>query len=102
MKSASKFLESNGSEQQCFDANGNTLEGTIVTDGGLILRFYNGLLDGDVKAGNGMTASLPAVEGQNHLEWWRGGRIHRDSGLPAVVSDNLTRLEWWVNGVFKR
>jgi hypothetical protein len=96
--SASRFIESNGREERCLGGDGRPLEGTVVSGDGYILRFFNGFLDGVIKTSKGGFASLPAVESHGHLEWWRSGRLHRDNGLPAVITENFTRCEWWVNG----
>jgi hypothetical protein len=95
----SRFAESNGGVKRCLDGLGNPVQGEIIAgDGtGTILRFVNGLLDGDAITGGGII-SLPAVEAPGHLEWWRQGKLHRDNGLPAVISDNLSVYEWWVDG----
>lgn len=94
----SRFSESNGASEICYDAEGRPLHGEVITGEGVILRFNNGLLDGDIQMGKKLI-SLPAVEMAGHLEWWRAGRLHRDSGLPAVISDNFTVKEWWINGL---
>jgi hypothetical protein len=93
-KSLSKFLESNGSNEIVLDSGGKPIQGEVVTGDGVILRFVDGLLDGNMAAGY----SLPAVEAPGHLEWWQGGNIHRAGGLPAVISNDFEELEWWENG----
>jgi hypothetical protein len=97
--SKSYHLESNGQGDICADTSGNPLEGTVVTEDGIIRRFHRGLLDGDSYTPEGKRITQPAVEGPGHLEYWREGRIHRDNGLPAVSADGFTRKEWWVDGV---
>jgi hypothetical protein len=98
MDSRSKFSESNGGVELCHDEQGKPLQGELVTEEGMILRFKGGLLDGDVYTAAGRSVALPAVESPGHVEWWRAGRLHRDHGLPAVISKNFTIWEWWVNG----
>jgi hypothetical protein len=93
----SMFLESNGAEEKALDGEGNPLQGHIVTAGGVILRFIDGLLDGGMATARGEAYCLPAVESPGHLEWWKAGRLHREDG-PAVVSDNFRLSEWWQNG----
>jgi hypothetical protein len=98
--SRSKFIESNGLTEKILDSGGAPLRGEAVTaEGGeaVILRFAEGLLNGDTETGAGV-AALPAVEAPGHIEFWRGGRLHRDNGLPAVQSDGYTVCEWWENG----
>jgi hypothetical protein len=96
-RSGSRFAESNGADEKVLDGGGGPIRGEVTTSEGVILRFIDGLLDGDRITG-GETISLPAVEAPGHLEWWRGGRLHRDGGLPAVAGDNFRVLEWWENG----
>jgi hypothetical protein len=99
-QSHSRYIESNGGEELCRDEKRNPLNGEIFTQDGFIHRFFGGLLDGDTKTGAGTVSALPAVEGPGHLEWWRSGRLHRDNGLPAVVSDNFQHQEWWEQGKY--
>jgi hypothetical protein len=97
MESRSRFIESNGGTVRCLDKDGNPLQGEVITGEGVILRFIDGFLDGDRMTGRGFV-SLPAVESGGHLEWWRGGRIHRGGGLPAVIAENFSIYEWWDQG----
>jgi hypothetical protein len=90
--------ESNGAFDVCRDKNGVPLEGTVITEDGIIRRFHNGLLDGDSCTPEGKRITQPAVEGPGHLEYWREGRLHRDQGLPAVSSRGFHHREWWVAG----
>jgi hypothetical protein len=98
IRSRSRFLDSNGTDDRVLDGEGKAVGGEAVSAEGVILRFIDGLLDGDRITGRGRHLSLPAVEAPGHLEWWRKGRLHRDGGLPAVVSVNFTVLEWWEDG----
>jgi hypothetical protein len=96
--SDSYHLESNGASDLCRDKQGNLLEGTVITEDGIIRRFRNGLLDGDSYTPEGKRITQPAVEGPGHLEYWREGKLHRDQGLPAVSSRGFHYREWWVEG----
>jgi hypothetical protein len=102
MTTQSMYFESNGLNEKSLDSTGKPIQGEILTrrkDGTMvILRFVDGLLDGDRNTAAGKAISLPAVESAGHLEFWRGGKLHRDGGLPAVISDNFGLLEWWENG----
>jgi hypothetical protein len=97
--SDSYHLESNGASDLCRDKEGRPLEGTVITEDGIIRRFRNGLLDGDSYTPEGKRITQPAVEGPGHLEYWREGKLHRDQGLPAVSSRGFHCREWWVEGV---
>jgi hypothetical protein len=99
--SLSKHLETNGKREKCHDKAGKLLEEAVITADGYIHRFRAGLLDGSTEK-DGITITQPAVEGPGHLEYWRAGNLHRDEGLPAVISDGLKKREWWVNGEFVR
>ena len=83
------------------DENGNLAEGqrVFITENGkqVFVRFRNGYLDGDVFNENGELEVKPAVETTGHLEYWREGKLHRDDGLPAVISDGFAYKEWWEN-----
>jgi hypothetical protein len=68
-------------------------------DGKVVMRFRRGRLDGDPERGK---VVRPAYEEDGHLEYWRGGLLHRDGGRPAIISGNGAAREWWVNGVFVR
>jgi antitoxin component YwqK of YwqJK toxin-antitoxin module len=97
----------NGTNRFLYDEDGNLLNGPRL-DGEaydkdrtkIILRFRNGLLDGDEYDENGKyLGTRPAVEAQEgHLEYWRKGFLHRDGGLAAVVSKGFTYKEYWENG----
>jgi hypothetical protein len=94
-------LESNGKAEKCLDKAGKPLEGPVITADGYIHRFRGGLLDGTT-ARDGIPIVQPAVEGPGHLEYWKEGKLHREDGLPAVISEGLKRREWWVNGELVR
>lgn len=65
----------------------------------IILRFRNGLLDGDIYVEGKYVRTKPAVEAPNgHIEYWRAGKLHRDGELAAVSSDGFTHKEYWING----
>lgn len=34
------------------------------------------------------------------IEYWKKGLLHRGDGLPAILTDSFTTLEYWVNGKF--
>lgn len=95
-------LESNATDDICRDESGRLLEGTVITEDGIIRRFHNGLLDGDSYTPEGKLIVQPAVEGPGHLEYWRNGRLNRDHGLPAVSSRGFHHNEWWVAGHYIR
>ena len=82
MLSDSYHIESNGTSDLCRDKNGRLLEGTVITEDGVIRRFHKGLLDGDSWTAEGRRITQPAVGCPGHLEYWREGRLHRDQGLP--------------------
>ena len=65
----------------------------------VILRFRNGLLDGDIYVNDRYVTTKPAVEACGHIEYWRAGKLHRDDGLAAVSSCGFTTKEFWENGV---
>ena len=87
-ETAARFTDLSG--QQVTDEGGSPLANdTIDRETQAILRFRNGYLDG---------GDLPAVECDDfHLEYYKGGRLHRDDG-PAVVSDYGNVREFWKNG----
>jgi hypothetical protein len=97
-RSDSYHLESNRINDVCVDKNSKPLEGTVITEDGIIRRFHNGLLDGDSYTPEGKRITQPAVEGPGHIEYWREGQLHRDHGLPAISSRGFHRREWWVEG----
>lgn len=100
-KTLSLYQKINGTDFRQTDENGNILNGTrIGEDGKTILRFRDGLLDGDVFNSNGkLIVTKPAVECGGHQEYWRHNKLHRDGGLPAVLSNGLKDKEWWIDGV---
>ena len=100
MESLSKYLLLNNSDQKQQDKSGRILEGIRISEtGNTIFRFRNGLLDGDIFNDKGeLVVSKPAVESPGHQEYWREGKLHRDNGLPAVISESFKVKEWWVNG----
>jgi hypothetical protein len=95
-QSLSLHLESNGKQEICRNESEKPLEGPVITADNFIHRFRAGLLDGTLTT----EVIQPAVEGPGHLEYWNEGKLHRDDGLPAVISDGLRKREWWVNGEF--
>ena len=104
-KSASMFLNVNNTNSIQKDENGNPCEGIRLLadayDNGkrVILRFRNGMLDGDLFDNEGnLVVQKPAVEAEGHQEYWRANRLHRDNGEPAVYSNGFTEKEWWENG----
>lgn len=101
MDTRSMFPSINGTDDRQVDEYGRHCEGTrMLADGRTILRFRGGMLDGDVVDGDGRLVDvMPAVEGHGHMEYWRRNMLHRDDGLPAVISDGMGRYEWWENGV---
>lgn len=96
----SRFIEYNGTGKAQLDTDGKLLDGTVISeDKKTILRFRSGLLDGDIYNTKGkLLLSKPAVETEGHQEYWREGKLHRDNGLPAVISDGFRHKEWWENG----
>ena len=57
----------------------------------VLLRLKNGVLDG---------GQLPAVECEDtgHVEYWKDGLLHRENGLPAVITNFGTQEEFWREG----
>lgn len=84
-----------------FDEEGKPAHGIRLQKGKdgktIILRFINGLLDGDFMEDGINIVVQPAVETEGHVEYWRKGMLHRDDGLPAVSSDGFTVKEYWEN-----
>ena len=84
------------------DENGNPANGTrlFFTEDNkkIIVRFNNGLLDGDSYTATGKLIVQPAVESEGHIEYWRKGKLHRDDGLAAVSSEGFSLNEYWENG----
>lgn len=105
-KSLSRYIFYNLKNIVCQDENGNVINGAKLDaeeyskGNSVLLRFRDGFLDGDVFDDNGnFKEQLPAVEGKNHQEYWRHNKLHRDGGLPAVISGEPPVFEWWENGV---
>lgn len=100
------FLDKNNSKEIIQFCNSDTkepYEGEMFYKhkvlGLVILRFKNGLLDGDYFDKNGIFIKVqPAVEANGHLEFWRNGKLHRDNGEPAIYSDNYNELYFFENG----
>ena len=103
-ESKSLFLKLNKNDYQQTDEFGIPLEGDRLyiddsTGERMILRFINGLLNGDSFDENGnFLMQNPAVEGAGHLEYWRANKLHRDDGEPAVITNGFRDKEWWENG----
>lgn len=105
MTTASRFFEYNRSDRKAVDEYGSPLEGqrllkeSLESGENVILRFHNGLLDGDVFDDNGnFVMQKPAVDAPGHQEYWRKNCLHRDGGEPAVYSQGFSLREWWENG----
>lgn len=105
IESKSLYLEQNNSNKIHLDDFGLPMNGIRVDANAwdnknvVILRFRNGLLDGDIFINGQFVRTNPAVETQDgHIEYWRKGKLHRDEGLPAVISSGLKHKEFWVNG----
>ena len=106
IESYSMYIEINGNNILHLDEYGNLLNGTIIDANAynkdkkiIILRFRNGLLDGDEYDNNGeFLCTRPAVESIGHVEYWREGRLHRDEGFPAVATEGFSIKEYWENG----
>lgn len=88
------------------DSNGNLMSGTKIDveefehGSSTLLHFVNGYLDGDVFSKDGkFEMQMPAVESKNHQEFWRKNKLHRDNGMPAVISGKPAQYEWWENGI---
>jgi hypothetical protein len=67
--SDSYHLESNGTADLCRNKDGHSLEGTVITEEGIIRRFHKGLLDGDSYTPEGKRITQPAAEGPGRLEY---------------------------------
>ena len=105
-KSLSRYLYYNCKDIVNQDEDGNVINGVRLDSEDYeknkitVLRFKDGYLDGDVYNDDGnFQMQLPAVEGINHQEYWRHNRLHRDNGLPAVISGDPAKREWWIDGV---
>lgn len=88
------------------DDDGNVINGPkldaeeYAKGNSTLLHFRDGYLDGDVFDQNGnFIEQRPAVESKNHQEYWRHNKLHRDGGLPAIISGEPAQFEWWVDGV---
>jgi len=58
---------------------------------GIILRWKDGMLNDD--------GNLPAVEFQDtHIEHYRGGVLHAEKPMPAIIADYGTQREYYLNG----
>lgn len=105
-KSLSKYIYYNCKDIVFQDENGNVINGVKLDSeeyekgNSVILRFKDGYLDGDSTDEKGnLKTQLPAVEGENHQEYWRHNKLHRDNGLPAVISGKPPKYEWWIDGI---
>ena len=105
-KSLSKYIYYNLKNIKCQDSDGNLMNGVKIDveefehGTSTLIRFVNGYLDGDVFSKNGkFKMQLPAVKSKNHLEFWRKNKLHRDGGLPAIISGNPPQYEWWEIGI---
>ena len=98
------YIEHNNSNIVTLDGNGHPMNDTRIDadafDQGkkIILRFRNGLLDGDIYVNDRYITTKPAVETTGHVEYWRQGKLHRDGGLAAVSSCGFTTKEFWEDG----
>lgn len=101
METKSLFWKNENTLIRSFDENGKPAEGTRITktkEGKhTILRFKNGLLDGDFSEDGVNLVVQPAVETEGHIEYWRKGMLHRDNGLPAVSTNGFSENEYWEN-----
>lgn len=104
-KTKSLFIDYNNTDNISHGEDGKPLNGMFVhaesyDDGKkVILRFRNGMLDGDVFDKNGnLMMQKPAVEAEGHQEYWRANKLHRDNDEPAVYSEGFKIKEYWVNG----
>lgn len=105
-ESLSKYLYYNCKDIVCQDGDGNIMNGAKLDSAAyannevIVIRFRNGCIDGDVFNDDGtFKMALPAIEGKNHQEYWRKNKIHRDNGLPAIISGEPAQFEYWVDGV---
>lgn len=101
METKSLFWKNENTLIRSFDENGKPAEGTRITktkeEKHTILRFKNGLLDGDFSEDGVNLVVQPAVETEGHIEYWRKGMLHRDNGLPAVSTNGFSENEYWEN-----
>lgn len=110
IESSSLYMEMNGKKILHIDEYGNLINGTRIDTIAynndkktIILRFRNGLLDGDEYDKNGnYIETKPAVETSGHIEYWRKGFLHRDDGLAAIITKGFTEEEFWENGKRKK
>lgn len=95
----SLFWKDEDTAIRSFAEDGSPCEGTRICKGrdgnDVILRFRNGLLDGDSFLRDGRRITQPAVETEGHVEYWREGMLHRDDGLAAVASNGFSEKEFW-------
>ena len=81
MEKEDEFLKYSGKEFR--NDGGELMEGDIFKNG-IIMRFHNGLLDGQGE---------PAIEtNHGHIEYWEKGQRTR------VVTDYFNTEEIWENG----
>ena len=104
-ESLSMYIQHNNSNVVTLDDLGHPMNETRLDANALdqgkkiILRFRNGLLDGDIYLNDQYITTKPAVETSGHIEYWREGKLHRDNGLAAVSSCGFTKKEFWKDGV---
>lgn len=97
MDSLSRYLKLDGIKEIKNDADGKPFTGIVLdTDGSTVLRYRNGLLDGDVYENEKLVEVVPAVNAALHTEYWREGKIHRDGEYPAVTDNGSTEI--WHDG----
>ena len=107
MESKSLYIQQNNSNSIHLDDYGRPMNEVRVDaeafekrNQKIILRFRNGLLDGDIYVDGKYVRTKPAVDAPGgHLEYWREGKLHRDGGLAAVISDGFQYKEYWINGI---
>lgn len=107
-ESLSVFDSYNNQEHRFVDENGEYLDGVrmVPVEGYsslFIVRFRDGLIDGDIYNENGnFMKVMPAVEGPGHVEYWRKGKLHRDDEEAAVITEGFRVKQYWYNGVLVR
>lgn len=103
-ESFSLYIEQNNSGKVHLDDFGHPMNGARVDANAfksgkkIILRFRNGLLDGDLYLDGKYILTKPAVETTGHYEYWREGKLHRDNGLPAISTNGFVEKEYWIDG----
>jgi len=97
----SLYFSVNGKNIIFLDSNKTPRNGTFFApDGKTIVRFKDGLIDGDVYDSEGKLRRVsPAIESYGHIEFWRQGKLHRDGDLPAISTNKFTVKEYWKNGI---